>query len=105
LHADWWKKYSLPSLAATKPKPFSLTNRLIVPLEGAAISKSPRASDGSQPRADFPRIQTYGWPPQIRQVRNRFPEQRSFGEVWIRYPDAIGSTTGSESRTSNIPHL
>ena len=31
LHADWWKKYSLPSLAATKPKPLSLTSRLIVP--------------------------------------------------------------------------
>ena len=31
-HADWWKKYSLPSEASTNPKPFSLTNRLTVPL-------------------------------------------------------------------------
>jgi hypothetical protein len=37
LHADWWKKYSLPSLAATNPKPFSLTNRLMVPFVDAAI--------------------------------------------------------------------
>jgi hypothetical protein len=31
VHADWWKKYSLPSSAATNPNPFSLTMRLIVP--------------------------------------------------------------------------
>jgi hypothetical protein len=35
LTADWWKKYSLPSSAATKPNPLSLTNRLIVPFEVA----------------------------------------------------------------------
>jgi hypothetical protein len=34
VHADWWKKYSLPSWAATNPKPLSLTIRLIVPLTG-----------------------------------------------------------------------
>src|SRR4249919_87794 len=33
--ADWWKKYSLPSWAATKPKPLSVTSRLIVPLVAA----------------------------------------------------------------------
>jgi len=27
-------------------------------------------------------------------------EQRRFGEVWISYPHAIGSTTGSESRAA-----
>jgi hypothetical protein len=32
VHADWWKKYSLPSSAATNPKPLSLTIRLIVPV-------------------------------------------------------------------------
>src|SRR3954447_21328220 len=31
-------------------------------------------------------------------------EQRRFGEVWISYPEAIGSTTGSESRTSIISY-
>src|SRR6201989_1188027 len=31
LQADWWKKYSEASPAAIKPKPFSLTSRLIVP--------------------------------------------------------------------------
>jgi hypothetical protein len=32
VHADWWKKYSLPSWAATNPNPLSLTIRLIVPV-------------------------------------------------------------------------
>src|SRR6185437_8805756 len=31
-HAELWKKYSLPSSARMKPKPLSLTRRLIVPL-------------------------------------------------------------------------
>jgi hypothetical protein len=31
VHADWWKKYSLPSEAATNPKPLSLIKRLTVP--------------------------------------------------------------------------
>src|SRR4029453_15279687 len=34
-HADWWKKYSLPSWGATKPKPLSVTGRLIIPFVAA----------------------------------------------------------------------
>jgi hypothetical protein len=37
LQADWWKKYSLPSGAATKPNPLSLTNRLIVPFKDPMV--------------------------------------------------------------------
>src|SRR5688572_31357212 len=36
-HAELWKKYSLPSSARMKPKPLSLTRRLIVPFIDAAI--------------------------------------------------------------------
>src|SRR5262245_54188834 len=35
--ADWWKKYSLPSLAAIKPNPLSV-KRLIVPFIVAIVS-------------------------------------------------------------------
>ena len=38
LQAELWKKYSLPSEARMKPKPLSLTSRLIVPFSAAICS-------------------------------------------------------------------
>jgi hypothetical protein len=51
-----WKKYSVPSSAATKPKPLSLTMRLIVPETAAAmlyilpIEVDERAPQGAERR-------------------------------------------------------
>jgi hypothetical protein len=44
-HADWWKKYSVPSGAARNPKPLSLINRLIVPLSAAIFDSCPTSID------------------------------------------------------------
>jgi hypothetical protein len=37
VHADWWKKYSVPSGAMIKPKPLSVI-RFIVPFVAAIVS-------------------------------------------------------------------